>query len=276
MVTSTATESDLHLEPVPNPAYFLNVSDLEYLADEHPEAIKKMWDFSGALPTLQLVSDRIEEAATELGYEVVHRSEYNPGGEANWKPFVQAAADAGAEAIFWVGEPENLVAMLEAAAEIGFTPEFVRADANHYTPTLIELGGAAVDPVITRMGFYPFELADENPATTHYLQLMEEFNPDGKVALLGAQGLSGWLLFVTAANECDAAGTFTRDCIFEAAKIERLDRRRAPQPAERPRPDLRRLHGRARSGARRRVHRTRPTSSRTTDRGSATPRPWCP
>ena len=83
VVTSTATESDLHLEPVPNPAYFLNVSDLEYMAEEHPEAIKKMWDFSGALPTLQLVSDRIEEAATEHGFEVVHRSEYNPGGEAN-------------------------------------------------------------------------------------------------------------------------------------------------------------------------------------------------
>ena len=220
MVTSAATESDLHLEPVPNPAYFLNVSDLEYLADEHPEAIKKVWDFEGSLPTLKLVSDRIEEAATELGYEVVHRSEYNPGGEANWKPFVQAAADAGAEAVFWTGEPENLVAMLEAADEIGFNPEFVRADANHYTPTLIELGGDVVDPVITRMGFYPFELADENPATTHYLELMDEFNPDGKVALLGAQGLSGWLLFVTAANECDAAGTFTRDCIFDAAQID--------------------------------------------------------
>lgn len=219
MVTAAATESDLHLEPVPNPAQSLNVTDLIHLKEQHPEAITKVWDLHGSLPTLQLVSERVEEAALDLGYEIVHTAEYNPGGEANWKPFAQAAKDKGAEAMFWVGEPENLAAVMEAADEIGLDLAFARADANHYDPRLIELGGSAVDPVLTKTTFFPFERADENPATRDYLRLIDEFKPGGKVALLGAQGLSGWLLFATAATECDEAGTFTRDCIFEAASV---------------------------------------------------------
>ena len=33
---------------------------------------------------------------------------------------------------------------------------------------------------------------------------MERYDPDGKIAYLGVQGLSAWLLFAKAANECGA------------------------------------------------------------------------
>ena len=58
-------------------------------------------------------------------------------------------------------------------------------------------------------------MAADNKATQDYLDLMEQYNPDGKVALLGVQGISSWLLFATAAAACGSE--LTADCLLEHA-----------------------------------------------------------
>ena len=79
--------------------------------------------------------------------------------------------------------------------------------------------------------FHPLELADDNKATQDYLDLMEQYNPDGKVAQLGMQALSSWLLFAQAATECGSE--LTAECLLEeAAAPDGLDRRRAPRPTD--------------------------------------------
>ena len=55
--------------------------------------------------------------------------------------------------------------------------------------------------------------AELSEATEQYLELIERYDEGGKIANLGAQGLSGWLLFAVAANECGAE--LTRDCVWE-------------------------------------------------------------
>src|SRR4029453_15950558 len=64
--------------------------------------------------------------------------------------------------------------------------------------------------------FPTFDMADDVPAIADYLELMDTYNPDGKYpALLGAQGLSGWLLFAKSAVEC---GTdLSRQCVIDKA-----------------------------------------------------------
>ncbi len=45
---------------------------------------------------------------------------------------------------------------------------------------------------------YPYldpEIAAQNPATQQFLDIMDEFDPGGKVANLGVTGFSAWLLF---------------------------------------------------------------------------------
>ena len=63
--------------------------------------------------------------------------------------------------------------------------------------------------------FWPFEEADHNPATQQYLDLLTESG--GKIALLGAQSMSSWLLFAQSARDCDLANDLTRSCVLEAA-----------------------------------------------------------
>jgi hypothetical protein len=46
---------------------------------------------------------------------------------------------------------------------------------------------------------------------------MKQYNPSGKVAALGVQGVSAWLLFAQAATECGSQLTGT--CLIEKAKV---------------------------------------------------------
>ena len=69
-----------------------------------------------------------------------------------------------------------------------------------------------------RSAFPTFDMADEAPAMADYLELMERYNPEGKTAMLGMQGLSAFLLFATAANACGA--DLTRQCVLEQAAAQ--------------------------------------------------------
>src|SRR5262249_7975901 len=142
--------------------------------------------------------------------------------EANWTPFVQTLKDKGVEGIIWVGEPENLAKMLQAAQTINYTPKWVRTDANHYDSNLITVGGNAVSNVYVQDAFWPFNpesMAAKNPATQQYLDLLKQYGPgDARKALLGLQGLSGWMLFFKSVDACVKAGTLTRDCVFAKAR----------------------------------------------------------
>ena len=124
----------------------------------------------------------------------------------------------GVKGLYWVGEPTNLSKLLSEAASLGIKFDWVLTDANHYDPQVTSVGDAA-DGTYVRTAFYPFldrPQAKQNPATQQYLDLIDQYDPGGKIANLGAQGLSAWLLFAKAANECGA--DLTRDCVWEKAK----------------------------------------------------------
>ncbi|MGI9576836.1 MAG: ABC transporter substrate-binding protein, partial [Microthrixaceae bacterium] len=90
------------------------------------------------------------------------------------------------------------------------------AGANALDAGFIEIAGdAASDVYISAINVPPF-LADENPATQEYLDLYEEYLPDGKSeAGLGYNSFSAWLLFAAAVKECGSE--VTRACVFDAA-----------------------------------------------------------
>ena len=62
----------------------------------------------------------------------------------------------------------------------------------------------------------PFEEAADNPATQQYLDIVEAV--DGKVALLGAQSVSAWLLFATSAKACDLENDLSRSCVLDTGR----------------------------------------------------------
>ena len=178
--------------------------------------------------------------------------------------------DKGVEGVIWVGEPENLGKLETDMADIAFTPQWVRADTNHYDQKLLDTGGDSVANTYIPSSFTPFEQAAQNPATQQYLDEFAKYKPNAKAkALLGAQAWSAWLLFAQAAKACGS--DLTRKCVYDnATKIHDLDRRRLARD-DRPgcQQGIAVLH--APQGRRREVHRSS-TSHRTPGSTTAAPR----
>lgn len=155
------------------------------------------------------VRDQTVQAVEQLGDSVVYSGTYNPLGESNWRPFVEQMRDAGVRVFEFIGEPENLANLQSAMETVGYFPDVTIQQTNFYDRRFIELAGDIAQNTYIRSAYHPYELADENPATADYLELMERYNPDGKVALLGTQSISAFLLFAQAATACGSE--LTRD-----------------------------------------------------------------
>jgi hypothetical protein len=91
--------------------------------------------------------------------------------------------------------------------------------ANFYDEVLTDGAGSLADGVIVRSFYTPFEEPEDSPAMAKYLELMETYNPSGKIAGLGIQSMSAYLMFVTASNLCldSNDGVLERECVLDAA-----------------------------------------------------------
>ena len=203
------------VQPVPNPLDEFPIGAAVILDEEFPDAGDNVGIINADLDTLVTQAARVKEAYESIGFTIVHEATYNVLGEANWAPFAAAVEEAGVTFLTFVGEGENLALLQQALDEIGYEVEVTLQDANFYDPAYIEAAGASAEGTYLRNAFWPFEEADDNPATQQYIEHVEAV--DGKVALLGAQAWSAWLLFAQAATACDLENNLTRTCILENA-----------------------------------------------------------
>ena len=123
----------------------------------------------------------------------------------------------------YVGQPADLIELTEAMDDGRLAPR--RAPAEHQLlRRQLRRAGPATSPATSTSSRRStrFEMAADNKATQDYLDLMEQYNPDGKVAGLGVQGMSSWLLFAQAATACGSDLT--------ASASSRTPRRRRTGP----------------------------------------------
>lgn len=210
------------VQPVPNPSDEFPVGGVQILAEENPDAFQNVGMLYGDFQTTITQYERSREAYEQLGADIVYEQAYNPAGEANWAPFATALKDAGVEWLNFVGEGGNLALLQQAMSEIDYSPQITLQDANFYDPEYLAAAGPAAEGTYVRNSFVPFEEAADNPATQQYIDMVNAV--DGKVALLGAQSVSGWLLFAQSVKSCDDQGDLTRTCVLEtAAAVDEWD-----------------------------------------------------
>ena len=217
--SGTADPSEIErlraVQPLPNASDRYAVSPMRVLMEEHEAALDHFGIVYGDIATLQIQAEKTIEAYEALGATVVSEQAYNVIGEANWAPFAQGLKNAGVEWFTFIGEGANLALLQQAMSEIDYAPEVTLQETNFYDQAYLDAAGAAAEGTYVRTAFVPFEEADQSPATQTYVDLVEGI--DGKVALLGAQSMSGWLLFAQSAKACDDAGTLTRTCVLDTA-----------------------------------------------------------
>ena len=217
VVTAEARGADLLVQPLPNPIDNIAVGEYRYLGKKFPASTKHVGILTGDLPTTVTVAKQAEEAVKKLGWDVVYNDQYPSAGPSSWAPYAAAMKEKGVEGVIWVGEPENLAKLETDMADIAFTPQWVRADTNHYDRKLLDVGGTSIANTYIPSAFAPFEQAAKNPATRQYLDEFAQYKPGAKAkALLGAQAWSAWLLFAESATACGSH--LTRTCVYDNAK----------------------------------------------------------
>ena len=212
------------VQPVPNAADRFQVGAFLMVGETDPAAQERAGIVYGDLDTLIFRKDQAIDALEQVGFRFVHDSSYNLLGESNWGPFAAALDRDQVQFLHYVGEGENFALLTQAMDEVGYRPELMLMETNLYDEGWVEAAGASADGVFVRTVFWPFEEADQNPATQQYLDLLEA--QGGKVAELGVQAMSAWLLFAQSARDCDRADDLTRSCVLEGGGLDHgLDRR---------------------------------------------------
>jgi len=203
------------VQPVPNASDRFQVGSFVAVDADFPDAAERSGIVYGDLDTIIAQAQKVQDGLEQIGHTFVHEAAYNILGEANWAPFAQALQDDDVQFLHFVGEGENFAQLIQAMDEIDYRPEEIVLETNLYDQNWVDAAGPAADGVFIRTVFWPFEEADANPATQQYLDLLTESG--GKIAQLGVQSMSSWLLFATAARDCDLDNDLTRTCVLEHA-----------------------------------------------------------
>ena len=203
------------VQAIPNPGDRYPVGAVRILDEEFPDAVDSTGFLYADFQTIKAAYDKARAGAEAIGHTVVEAGTYALLGESNWQAIAVRLRDAGVEHFSFVGEGENLALLQRAMVEIDYAPTVTIQETNFYDAEYLAAAGDAAEGTFVRTAIWPFEEADANPATQRYLEIVEAV--DGKVAVLGVQSMSAWLLFAQAAKACDMDDDLTRTCVLETA-----------------------------------------------------------
>ena len=216
VVSKEGRTAGLQVQPVPNPVDSIAAGRYQAAKAEFPDGIAHYGIMTANLPSVLLVRDQLVSVAEANGYVVDYSVEYAPIGETGWDNFAKEIKDKGIKILEYVGQPADLKLLNQAFKTAGYYPDVVLLSTNFYDSTYAAEAGTIAGNIFIQSAYYPLELAADNKATQDYLDLMDQYNPDGKIALLGTQGLSSWLLFAKAATECGS--DLTAECLLGNAE----------------------------------------------------------
>jgi hypothetical protein len=212
-VSPAFANGKLMVQPLPNPVDKTPIAVAYGMAEKFPTQVKKAAIMTANYSATKDTTDKVQLSFPAAGWTFLDCEQtYAITGEADWKPFLTRLKDCGAEVVFFSGSPApNFQNVLDAAKQLDFSPIWM-VDANFYDSSFAKWNTAGnADNVYVRMAYTPFEQASSNPATQQYLDLLKKAG--GKVGGLGAQAVSAFLLWASAAQEC--GDTLTRDCVVE-------------------------------------------------------------
>ena len=220
-VSPEKSDSSGQVQPVPNPGTSVSNTFVRDYAELYPDESKKVAIAYAELPALEVVKEKYVAAAKDAGLDVVLEAPYPATGMNDWTPLAQSIISSGAETLMWVGEAGNATSALAKLKEQSW-PGHALLETNMYDPLLFSQGNEAVEGTVVRQTVHAVEEADKWPATQQYLDVLKKYVPDAKVAPLGIQSTSAWLLFAVAANACAKAndGTISRQCVLEQAAAQ--------------------------------------------------------
>jgi branched-chain amino acid transport system substrate-binding protein len=121
--------------------------------------------------------------------------------ETNFLPYLTKIKFAEPDALYVAGQAVQLTTILKQAAQIGFQPEIVWTVGASINPTTLNLGGDALNGLISSENYIP---ALQNPANEQFTQVFRQEYPDQPVQFYHVVGYDSIQVI---AKAMEAAGT---------------------------------------------------------------------
>ena len=222
-VSPVAANGPMTYQGVPFPVDYANASAWFQMAEMHPDTLNDFDIVNSTIPSIITASTKVRSMAEAAGFKLKDCGvTLNYEGEASYVPFAEKFKACGVKGLWTSRSPVpaefNFIKSLD---QVGIDPIFAGeatwydsgvATWNKDTGLLDNLSAGSIFPLI--------ENADKVPAVQKYVDLVSAEN--GKVALLGMQSASSFLLWATAADECGS--DLTRQCMVnELSKIHEWD-----------------------------------------------------
>jgi len=218
-VSPEKSESNGQVQPIPHPGAEISSAWMKDFKKLYPDESQSMTEVWGELPAMETIKNQTLAVMDSEDVENAGVFTYPVTGQADWTPSAQQVIGSGATSLHFVGEPTNLGALVKSLREQGWEG-VPMVETNHYDQTFIDSAGAEnAEGSVMRSAFHPFEEAADWPATQQYIDIVNDNVDDPKIAVLGAQSFSAWLLFAEAAKACGESndGELSRECILTSA-----------------------------------------------------------
>ncbi|WP_067461415.1 ABC transporter substrate-binding protein [Actinomadura macra] len=213
-----ATMGPMKYEAVPYPVDLMNIGGLR-LAEKNLPGFKDKTDvLLSTSPAVTAGTNKIVSAMKGIGATPLECGvRLNDAGESSYMPFAEKIKKCGAQYLWTSETPDpGQFSLLDSIARAGVKPTYL-FEATWYSPFVSKWNTAGVgDTMRIGMIFQPFENAAKVPAVKQYMDLVN--TRKGKVALLGMQATSSFLLWAQSAKACGS--TLTRQCVInELSKV---------------------------------------------------------
>ncbi|TDC63592.1 hypothetical protein E1200_21915 [Actinomadura sp. GC306] len=217
-VGPNAAMGPMKYEAVPYPVDLMNIAGLRIAEQLFPDFKEKTDILLSTSPAVSAGTNKITGAMKEVGMEPMECGvRLNDKGESSYMPFAEKIKDCGAGYLWSSDSPDpGQFSLLESIERAGADPKYI-FEATWYSQAVSGWNKSGTgDGMHIGMIFQPLENADKVPAVKQYVDLVTE--KKGKVALLGMQATSSFLLWAQAADKCGS--DLTRQCVInELAKV---------------------------------------------------------
>jgi ABC-type branched-subunit amino acid transport system substrate-binding protein len=216
--SSDARETPKQVQAIPFYKTQWPVTQYAQIAKAYPDAISHfgLMLSAASLDSARPQDVRLMEAITPLGYKMADKIDLPPPTTPidNWRPYVEELKSKGVRVLDFEVTPELLVPLLKSMRDVNWYPDAIVLPGNFYNQALLDAGDALKNVYINTY-ITPFEMADKNPSTKQFMEIMDKGAPEWKHAALAVNSFSSWLLFAKAAKACGA--NLTRECVEQNA-----------------------------------------------------------
>ena len=139
---------------------------------------------------------------------------------ADWAPYVEEAQSKGVEAL-WPSATANMTPYFQAMTTAGYHPAFIELGTQFYNATTTQgvAANPSLPPVYVETGWWPLEIASQNPSTQQLVNVMHTYGKGDSVNFFDEEGAESWLLWAKSASACGASLTVT--CVLNHAAAEK-------------------------------------------------------